>query len=723
MPAFKHFPYRLPLLATLLAGLPATVFAETSPNAEPPTFIQSNEASAKEGEYAEARGDVVVTRENLKVESDWAQYTIPDDRLRAGDKVTMHKDGDILTGTKLDMLVDPRKGDLLDPTYQMAKGAARGDAVKLIFDGPDRYIVRQARMTTCAPGSNDWYLHSSTLDLDYNTNVGQAWNGWLEFKGTPVLYYPWMDFSLDGSRKSGFLAPSFGMNSSNGLQIQTPYYLNLAPNYDATISPRYMSRRGLMLGGEFRYLGQDYAGILRAEGIQDQVEANSRGSILFQHKQKFDNNLSLDLNLQKVSDNTYFSDFGDRLAVSSQSNLPREGTLSYSNEDWSGFIRMQRYQTLSTVTNPVEKPYARMPQLYFTSQPKIAPWLDTNISGELVDFKHPDKISGLRTWAYPSVALPLNETWGFIKPKIGVHATYYNLDQTSASTDQTYTRTLPITSLDTGLFFDRETQLGGKTYSQTLEPRAYYLYIPYRKQSQLPIFDSGETDLSLTQLFSENQYSGQDRISDANQVTLAVTSRLFEAESGIERLNLTVGQRFYFADQRVTLSTSENATSEQRSDWLLTLGARFWKDLSANYGLQYNQADSSLRRSDATLTWRPGDFKTLNLGYSVNRITDTRSTNISGQWPLGNGWYALGRYNYSIQDKRALEALAGVEYNAGCWAVRLAAQRYVTSTTDYSTSFFAMLQLGGIAGIGNNPLDAIRRSIPGYTNTYATPRF
>lgn len=722
MPAFKHFPLRFPLWAALLASLSATVLADAGQKPEPPTFIQSDEASAREGEFAEARGNVVVTREKLKVEGDWAHYTIPDDRLRAGDKVTVHKDGDVLTGTKLDMLVDPRKGDLLDPTFQMAKGAARGNAVKLIFEGPDRYSVRQGRMTTCAPGNNDWYLHSSTLDLDYNTNRGQAWNGWVEFKGTPIFYYPWLDFSLDHSRKSGFLAPSLGMNSKNGLQVQTPYYLNLAPNYDATVYPRYMSRRGMMLGGELRYLDTDYTGVFRAEGIQDRIDDKSRTSVLFQHAQQINPNLRLDLNVQKVSDNNYFSDFGDRLSVSSQSHLPREGMLSWSQEAWSGFVRLQRYQTLSTITNPVEKPYDRMPQAYFTAQPQITSWLATAASGEVADFNHPNKVSGLRSWAYPSMALPFNESWGFIKPKMGVHATSYNLHQANTA-NQNSSRTLPIASLDSGLFFEREARIGNGSFLQTLEPRAYYVYIPYRKQSHLPVFDSGETDLSFTQLFSENQYSGQDRINDANQVTLALTSRLFESDSGIERLNVTVGQRYYFTDQRVTLTSVESTESKRRSDWLLTVGARFWKDLSASYGLQYSQADSSLRRSDLTMTWRPGDYRTLNLRYSINRISDTRSADISGQWPLGSGWYALGRYNYSIKDSRALETLGGVEYNAGCWAMRLAAQRYVTSTTNTSTSFFALLQLGGIAGIGSNPLDAIRQSIPGYANTYAPPRF
>lgn len=719
MPVFYCPPFRISLLAALLLSLPATLFAATPDTPEPPTQIQADEASAREGDYAEVKGNVVVKRENLTIESDWARYTLPTDNLRAGDKITMHKDGDILTGTQLDMTVNTREGDLLDPVYQMAKGAARGDAVKMIFDGPNRYTIRNGRMTTCEVGNDDWYMHSSTIDLDYNTNLGQAWNGWIEFKGTPIFYYPWVDFTLDNSRKSGLLAPKIGMSSKNGVQLQTPYYFNLAPNYDATLSPNLMTRRGLMLGGEFRYLQPDYSGVLRAEGLNDKVEDNTRGSVLFQHTQAITPRLRLDVNIQQTSDNEYLSDFGDRLSVSSQSNLPREGTLTYSGDEWSSFIRWQRYQTLSTSSNTVAEPYERAPQLYVTAQPSLIPGLITSVSAEATDFKHSTDTEGLRTWAYPSISAPLNKSWGFITPKIGVHATSYKLD----ASNESYSRVLPISSLDSGLYFERETNVFDTAFVQTLEPRAYYLYIPYKDQSNLPLFDSGETDLSLTQLFSENQYSGQDRINDANQLTLAVTSRIFESDSGNERLNITVGQRQYFSPQRVTLNTSDSVDANRRSDWLMTVGAQLWHNLSANYAMQYNQQDSTLRKADVSLSWRPGDYKLLNLRYVNNRIADTRQADISGQWPLGNRWYAMGRYNYSITDRRALQILGGVEYNAGCWGLRLAAQRYATSTTSTSNSFYAILELGGIAGIGSNPLDSIRQSIPGYANTYSPTRF
>lgn len=720
MPAFPLLSLRLFLLTTLLAAWSQHALAE---KAEPPTRIQADEASAREGQYAEARGNVELTRGDLTVKADWARYTIPDDRVRAGDHVTVNKGQEVLSGSHLDMSINAREGDLLDPVFQMTRGNVRGDAVKLIFGGPNKYSIRNGRMTTCSADRDDWYIHAGALDLDYNSNTGEAWNGWIEFQGAPIFYYPWIDFPLDGSRKSGILAPSIGGSSSNGLQVKVPIYFNLAPNYDATLSPSYLSRRGVMLGGEFRYLGESYSGQLQASGIQDRIEDKARSGILFKHQQKLSDRLQLDINAQKVNDDEYLADFGDEIAVASQSNLPREGKLTYSGDDWNGFVRWQRYQTLNTSTNTVEKPYDRIPQLYVSAAPQLLQGVQTTVSGEITDFSHPSETSGLRTWAYPSIAMPFNQAWGFITPKIGVHATMYQLSSTDNTASERKTRTLPIASVDSGLYFERETHLFGTEMAQTLEPRAYYLYIPYRKQSDLPVFDSGETDLSFTQLFSENQFSGQDRINDANQLTLALTSRLFESDSGIERINATIGQRYYFTEQQVTLTSAARDDTERSSNLLMTLGARLWGSLYSSYEMQYNQKDNNMRRGDLSLTWTPGQYKSLNMRYVNNRITDIRQFDISGQWPLGAGWYGLGRFNYSISDNRPLQMLGGIEYNANCWAFRFAAQRYATSTTSYQTNFFALLELGGVAGIGSNPLDTIRQSIPGYSDTYTPSRF
>jgi len=515
--------------------------------------------------------------------------------------------------------------------------------------------------------------------------------------------------------------------------VASPFYWNIAPNYDATFIPRYFTKRGTQLGGEFRYLTSDMNGLMRAEVLDDRLEGRSRYSEMFKHGQRLAPGLQLAVNLQKVSDDNYLKDFGDRMAVSSQTNLPREGVLSYAGRDWSSYLRWQRFQTLQSASDPVDVPYARMPQLFVNAKPEIAPWLQPTISAEAARFEHANKSSGVRTWAYPALAFPFQDTYGFFTPKVGVHATRYVIEDKSSTgavigtRDQN--RALPIFSLDSGLYFERESRDGESI--QTLEPRAYYVRIPYRNQSALPVFDAGETDLSFSQMFSENQFSGQDRINDANHLTLALTNRYLRRATGAETFRATVGQRFYMSDQRVTLPSScsgssctgsTSATSgERRSDSLLSIAAQLWQGVEVEYDLQYSFANDHARRSSALLSWQPDDFKRLNLRYTLNRISGIEQVDLSGQWPIARNWYALGRENYSLRDKRTLEALLGVEYNAGCWGLRLAAQRYITTDQSYNSRYFLTLELGGLAGVGNNPLDTIRQSIPGYTDAYHQP--
>jgi len=723
-------PLRPSLLAVLIAGIaPAAWSAES----EQPVSIEADMARVETGNIAEARGRVIIEQGDLKLESDWARYQQEEDRVEAGDQFTLTREGHTLSGKSVQMTLGARKGEISDPVFVMAGARARGDARKLLLEGPDRYALSDGRFTTCPIGNDDWYIHSSRLNLDYNRQVGEAWGSWLEFKGAPIFYYPWIDFPLDGRRKSGLLVPTFSFDDNAGFSVASPFYWNIAPNYDATFIPRYFTKRGTQLGGEFRYLTSDMNGLMRAEVLDDRLEGRSRYSEMFKHGQRLAPGLQLAVNLQKVSDDNYLKDFGDRMAVSSQTNLPREGVLSYAGRDWSSYLRWQRFQTLQSASDPVDVPYARMPQLFVNAKPEIAPWLQPTISAEAARFEHANKSSGVRTWAYPALAFPFQDTYGFFTPKVGVHATRYVIEDKSSTgavigtRDQN--RALPIFSLDSGLYFERESRDGESI--QTLEPRAYYVRIPYRNQSALPVFDAGETDLSFSQMFSENQFSGQDRINDANHLTLALTNRYLRRATGAETFRATVGQRFYMSDQRVTLPSScsgssctgsTSATSgERRSDSLLSIAAQLWQGVEVEYDLQYSFANDHARRSSALLSWQPDDFKRLNLRYTLNRISGIEQVDLSGQWPIARNWYALGRENYSLRDKRTLEALLGVEYNAGCWGLRLAAQRYITTDQSYNSRYFLTLELGGLAGVGNNPLDTIRQSIPGYTDAYHQP--
>lgn len=722
-------PLRPSLLAVLIAGIAPAVWAADS-QGEQPVSIEADTTRLEVGKRAEAHGRVVIEQGDLKLESGWATYQQEEDRIQAGDQFTMTREGNTLSGKSVQMTLGTRTGEIADPVFVMAGERARGDARKLLLEGPDRYAVADGRFTTCPVGNDDWYIHSSRLNLDYNRQVGEAWGSWLEFKGAPVFYYPWIDFPLDGRRKSGLLVPTFSFDDNAGFSVATPFYWNLAANYDATITPRYFTRRGTQLGGEFRYLTGSMNGLVRAEVLNDQLDGRSRFSEMFKHSQQLAPDWQLSVNVQKVSDDNYLKDFGDRMAVSSQTNLPREGTLSYAGQNWSSYLRWQRFQTLQSASDPVETPYSRMPQWFVNAKPEVTSWLQPTLSAEAARFEHANKSSGSRTWAYPALALPFQDTYGFFTPKVGLHATRYVIEDKNASGVTTgkrdQNRVMPIFSVDGGLYFERDT--GDGESIQTLEPRAYYVRIPYRNQSALPVFDAGETDLSFSQMFSENQFSGQDRINDANHLTLALTSRRLLRDTGVEALRATIGQRFYRSDQRVTLpsscsgstctSSSTSTTDDRRSDSLLSVAAQLWRGVEAEYDLQYSFANDHARRSSALISWQPDDFKRINLRYTLNRISGIEQVDLSGQWPIGRSWYALGRENYSLRDKRTLEALLGVEYNAGCWGLRLAAQRYITTDQSYDSRYFLTLELGGLAGLGNNPLDTLRQSIPGYADIY-----
>ncbi|QLI82022.1 LPS assembly protein LptD [Chitinibacter fontanus] len=689
---------------------------------EPPIFIESDQANVQEGDYTEAKGNVIINRDAVEIKADWVKYQQQTDMVHAGDKVTMEKDGDTLTGKRLDIAVTAREGELEDATYLMGQGMARGEAVKVLFEGKDKYRIQTGSMTTCTPEQNAWFMHAKEMQLDYTQNYGQAWHGWLEFQSVPVFYYPWIDFPLDGSRKTGFLMPNFNYSNTNGFEFTQPFYWNIAPNYDATIFPSYFSKRGLMLGGEFRYLQPEFRGQVKLEGINDSMTDDRRYSVLFQHSQQLADRLRLDLNYQRVSDDYYFSDFGDRLAVASQVNLPQEAVLSYSGSNWSTYLRAQQYQTLQTSSTLVEEPYKRLPQWYGSYTPNLGGGTQTSVTAEVTRFGHDIKTQGDRSWIYPTVSLPLANQYSFITPKIGVHATHYRSETGTGQDLGSEDRVLPIASVHTGLFFEREGSLFGSNIVQTLEPQLYYLYVPFKDQSHLPNYDSGETDLSWSSLFSENKYSGNDRINDANEITLALSSRVFDDDNGVERFYAGLGQRIYLSSPKVGISTTNSTNDVKSSDLLLMLGGTLPYDIRASYTLQQDLRNDRTVRADLNFNWSQSDFKSLNLRYSVNRISKTEQLDASGQWPLGGGWYGVARYNYSLKDNQSLEALAGLEYNAGCWALRLATQRYIRTDQKYKLNYFLLLELGGLAGIGMNPISVLRQSIPGYADTYSSPK-
>jgi LPS-assembly protein len=476
-----------------------------------------------------------------------------------------------------------------------------------------------------------------------------------------------------------------------------------------------MTKRGLQTTAALRYLGENYRGEARGEILpDDQQTKTTRGGFAILHTQTFMPGFTGYLNANKVSDDTYFTDLSNRISATSQTFLPREGYVQYAAQWYTLYARALSYQTLRDPLNPVVSPYSRLPQLMFNTRRYDTGGFDLNFSAEYNRFSHPTLVNGSRIHMSPSISYPILTPGGYVIPKVSWQSTSYQLqDNNPVGAKGAFARSLPSFSLDSGLSFERPIEYYGQSYTQTLEPRLYYLRVPVREQSGIPIFDTGIADFNFAQIFSENVYSGTDRIADANQVTTAVTTRLLSQKDGMERLRFTFGQRFYFTEQRVTLP-GEIGRSTRSSDLLASFSGEVLPKVKYDTTLQYSPNKKEIQRISHGVRYTPEPGKTLSASYRYQRDF-LEQIDVAAQWNFGGGWYGVGRYNYSLRDGRVVESLGGFEYDGDCWVGRVVLQRFATSSQRASTGIFFQLELNGLSRLGSNPLDILRRNIPGYT--------
>ncbi|MFP5380717.1 MAG: LPS-assembly protein LptD [Gammaproteobacteria bacterium] len=681
-----------------------------------PLFIAADRVESTAPDIVEAHGNVEARKAGQNFFAQWLRYDITLNSVEAHGAVRLEQSLLSVEGGTLKFDLDDYSGELTNPTYRLTAQAGRGGAERIDFIDKERFALADATYTTCPVANDDWYLKVGELDIDRTRNVGTARGASLHFLGMPVLYTPWMDFALNDERKTGILAPTFGTTERSGLDVLVPYYLNLAPNYDATLYPRLLSKRGVQLGSEFRYLLENARGENRLEYLPNDDEAGrSRWSMTLQNEYQVDANTHAGLLFNRVSDNDYFRDLSNLIAVTSQTHLNREAWIATQRPGWQAELRAQSFQTLqdSTAVAPIAELYARLPQARFSAARTLPGGPEFRFNGEATRFDHPDATQpeGTRILAYPTVRLPLTNSFGFLTPQLGWHGTYYALDDDA---DKAHlSRNLPIFSLDSGVVFERALHFAGQEYEQTLEPRAYYVFAPHRDQDSIPNFDTALLDFSYAQMFTENQFIGGDRVNDANQLTLAVTSRFTEANSGLERLQVTLGQRYYFSDQQVTLNPGEPARTSNATDLLAAVSGQITRDWRIDTAWQFDTQNGTTIRQNLGAAYRPGPGRALNFGYRFIDET-TEQVDVSGQWPLSGRWYGMFRYNYSFQDDKLVEGLAGLEYNGGCWIVRGVFQRLATKEDQSTDAFFLQLELTGMGRIGANPLDVLKQSVPGY---------
>jgi LPS-assembly protein len=737
-----------PVTATATEDVARATAAPPAPAAERPalapgeTAVSALRIHGERGIELVAEGEAELQRDDTLLTADRVTYREPTDEVLAEGDVVLSRGGDTIRGPKATLVVGDRVGSFETPTYELSRArppalagdaprtvAGSGEADLLRLEGENQYRLANATWTTCSPQDPDWYIRARELELDYDREVGTARGSSIVFMDTPIFWMPWAEFPLSGQRQSGLLPPTFGSSNKTGVDFTQPYYWNIAPNYDATLAPRIMTRRGVQFGGELRYLGEDYQGTTRLEWMpNDKVTGEERRLGSIQHQHRFAPNFYGTLDLNAVSDDAYFEDLSSSIGVASRVNLLREGRLIYAGGWWTASALAQRYQTLNPdpdVRNA--EPYRRLPQLRLdAARADLAGGMAGLLETEFVRFAHreTDRDEASRFVAYPQLSLPMQGAAWFVTPKAGVHYTSYDIDRAAgtAGKPDSITRSVPIVSLDSGLFFERESHYFGKDYLQTLEPRLFYLRVPSRNQNDIPLFDSNRFDVGFAQIFAENRYSGSDRIGDANDLTAAVTTRFIDAETGVERVRALVGQRYYFSDQEVYLYDKDELRRAGTGNEILAgLGGRITSTVTVDSYAQYNTETSRTERLNASVRYQPGFARTLNLSYRYapnlrvdNDIVGLKDIDVSGQWPLARNWYGVGRVTHSLKDDRITEAVAGIEYDGGCWVFRTAVHRFAIDEDDVTNAIFVQLELNDLAGIGSNPLSLIKRSVPGY---------
>ncbi|SFI92452.1 LPS-assembly protein LptD [Nitrosomonas sp. Nm34] len=715
-----------------------------------PVFMEAEKIKGHPHEEVEAIGKAKLQRGDQVISADYMKY-LPDTKDAITDsKVHLEREKDVLEGSHLRLNLETLRGELGQPNYYLKEGGGRGNGSLLLFEGEDHYRLKQGNYTTCPIGNDDWFIQAEDLEIDEEKETGTARHVRVAFKDVPFLYLPWINFSYSGKRKTGFLAPIMGNTARSGVELSLPFYWNIAPNYDATITARAMSKRGIMFENEFRYIGETLGGQAILDILPDDLITNdTRYGVFLNHAQYFGKGWSGNVDYNLVSDRDFFRDLGTNVNLTARTNLLQQASTSYNSSlGQKGAISfttlVQSFQTLQDPRNLIVPPYKRLPQFTLAASQRDVYGLDFDLTSIWTNFffetqRLPDgqqlKLAdGLRLVLLPSVSMPLQTAFGYIKPKVSLHHTRYNLNEpVSENGDSNINRTVPIFSLDSGVVFERDTKFRNENFVQTLEPRIFYLYVPFRNQDNriFPNFESAEMDFSFAQIFNENRFSGHDRINDANEITLALTSRLIEATTGNERLRLAVGQKVRFSDRRVELISQQTTSNE--TDFIAAISGKITPTITTDTSVQLDEKQFRTEKIRAGVSYHPEPGKVFNLGYRYSRGVPgvVQSTSFlfpnpgaaleqidaSTQWPFLKNWQGMASVNYSLLDDKLLAGLVGLEYNSCCWTLRMVLNRFVASTERTSTAFFVQLELNGLMRIGNNPIRTLRQGIPGYTHT------
>jgi LPS-assembly protein len=725
---------------SLRPDIPATVREQL------PTYMSGDRVSGRTNLETVIEGNAQLRRGDTLIRADRIEYYQPDDLAKAQGNVHINRAGDVYEGPLLQLKVDAFEGFFNEPRYHFLRNDAYGQADRVDFIDDKRAVVRNATYTTCQrrPGPSwmpEWILRAANIRIDNEEEVGQASNAVLSFYGVPILPVPELSFPLSDKRKSGVLPPTMGLGSLNGFELTVPYYWDIAPNRDLTLYPTLMTKRGVDLGAEFRYLESEYAGNWRANYMPgDKLREQDRWGYAIKHDGALAAGgpigaVGLSLNLNRVSDDNYWRDFSHNAATLTQRLLANDGSISWGRGNFSLTARALKWQTLQDVTAPITPPYDRLPQVVGRySRLDLPGGFETAVETDYTRFEADPLVTGQpnahRTYTRAQISRPWQAPGWFVTPKLQLHATEYQFDAPLGNGTRSATRTVPTLSLDSGLVFERDASFFGRSFRQTLEPRAFYVYTPFRDQNLLPNYDSAANDFNFATIYTENEYGGNDRISDSDLLTLGATTRLLDPDTGAEAARFGVAQRVRFKDLRVTLPGGA-PVSERLSDILFGTSINWTARWSVSSTVQYNPKTRQSITSTIGGRYTPSNYHVVSAAYRLQR-GQSEQVDVGWQWPLndlwgdygrnlgpgmgeGEGrWYSVGRLNFSLQDRKLVDSVVGFEYDAGCWLGRVVFERLQSSTSTSNTRVLFQLEFVGFTRLGSSALQSLKDNIPRY---------
>jgi LPS-assembly protein len=700
------------LLDFYVPGLPTTGDRDTSPS-----LMSGDNLNSPDSNLFHLTGNASLQRLDQLLRADSITYNDDTTAYDAEGHVRYQERGLLFSSRNMRGTTDPEHGVADNVTYQLLTSRGNGVASQAIVLDQDRDKLHDMTYSTCDLHHRVWEIDAKTMTMDRDAGIGHAHDVVMRLKGVPFLWLPYLRFPIDDQRHTGFLFPSFGSRSRAGFFFSLPFYWNIASNYDATFTPVWYADRGAMLDTQFRYLTSTSKGELDLDYMpHDEVADRDRGYLVFKDQTLLPWDLHWNTSIKRTTDTTWFQDFGQNLTTSTVQLLGSSSYVTSSGNWWNAGIGADVYQIVTPGISDQAAPYRRLPRLYFNADRPIdgpggPEW---GVNAEVVRFVKPEAIGGDRFDFYPYLAWPLQGAAWFLRPELGVRYTAYNLPQPVSTDGPTHpTRTTPIFNVDTGLVFEREVHLFGSDYTQTLEPRVYYLYVPYRNQSDLPLFDTQNLTFDFWQLFTTNSFSGADRQQNANNLSLALTTRFLD-QDGVEKLSASIGQIHYFDPQKVTLYPGGKAVDYSGSDYVGNLTIALNDNWHLTTSQQWNPNTDETDVSTVGLQRRLWGDGIVNFDYRYRRglLEDVDG---SAEVPLGAAWKLVGGDDYSLRDRRVIDAFAGIEWDSCCTAVRILGRHYVYDAQgDSDSAVMIEIEFKGLGAYGERTGTFLHNAILGY---------